>query len=147
MAHLICVAFYYLLRVGEYTPASKRKRTIPFRVQDITFRTSDGKVIPRTAPLARLLTASEATIKIPNQKNGSKGQTIHNDCNGATTSPVKALARQVHHILSNGGAQDSPIYSYYDANRRCHSVRHSDINKAIRKAAKAIGLFLSLIHI
>ena len=142
MARLITVAFYYLLRVGEYTkPTNKRKRTIPFCVGDVTFRTANGYIIPNTAKLSHLLQASEATLKIDNQKNGSRGQTIHQECTGKNTSPVRALARQVHHILSNGGSQEMPIYTYYNGSGRAYGITQGAINTAVRTAAKDIGLF------
>jgi hypothetical protein len=40
IADLTNVAFYYLLRVGEYTkPRATATNTIPIRIKDITFRT------------------------------------------------------------------------------------------------------------
>ena len=41
---LILIAFYYLLRVGEYTSKASRahtKRTIQFKVEDVTFFRKD----------------------------------------------------------------------------------------------------------
>ena len=77
-ATLIKVAFYYLLRVGEYTkPTKKHTRTVPFRTGDVTFRDTKGHIIPNSASIMALLKASEATIKIDNQKNGVRAQTIH----------------------------------------------------------------------
>ena len=140
-ARLITVAFYYLLRVGEYTkPTKKHTRTVPFRTGDVTFRDKKGRVIPNTASLTALLKASEATIRIDNQKNGVRAQTIHQECNGKDTSPVKALAHQIHHILAHGGTATTGIYTYFDRRGRQHEIRQCDINKAIRTAAKAIGL-------
>ena len=75
---LILVAFYLLLRVGEYTKPrtlvkdGKRVRatkTKQFVMRNVFFFYNDV-VIPCTAPLATLLTADLATLKIPNQKNG-----------------------------------------------------------------------------
>lgn len=89
-----------------------------------------------------LLTAHEATIRIPNQKNGIKGQCIHQNCTGTPNSPVKSLARRVHHILHHGGTDSTPIYAYhhplYDGWRQ---VTADHINKAIKQAAGTIGLF------
>jgi hypothetical protein len=73
-ADLTNVAFYYLLRVGEYTkPRATATNTIPIRIKDITFRTPTGALIANNSPLATLLAATEATIQMPNQKNGVKG--------------------------------------------------------------------------
>lgn len=53
-------------------------------------------------------------MKITNQKNGHMGTTIHHEDTGEKTSPTKALAQRVHHILSNGGDVDSQICDFYD---------------------------------
>ena len=101
IADLCNIAFYYLLRVGEYTLASldKRRQTTPFRVKDITLR-KDGYTIPNTAPLHELLQADEATLRITNQKNGVRGQCIHQQCTGTELSPIKSLARRIRNIMS-----------------------------------------------
>jgi len=127
--------------VGEYTkPGKTRKKTVPFIVGDVTFRTATGQIIPNSSSLSRLLQAHEATLRIDNQKNSSRGQTIHQECTGNNNSPVKALARQVHHILSNGGSAHTGIYTYYTRPNRPGQITQHAINKAIKQAAKGIGL-------
>ena len=145
---LVCIAFYYLLQVGEYTnPYGKNDKsrptlTKPFRVSDITFRNAQGRLIPNSASLPTLLTAVEATMRIPNQKNGVKGQCIHNECTGNEFSPVKCLARRVHHIMSREGNQDMEIYKYKHPTRnQWHYISPTQINAEIKQQAKAIGLY------
>ena len=138
------IAFYYLLRVGEYTKqqGSKKKRTVAFRLSDITLRDCKGKPIPHTAPLSTLLQATEATLRITNQKNGVKGQCIHNECTGDNGSPVKSLARRIFHIRSHGGDATSPLYTYFsDSSTQPKYIDQREINTAIKEAAAAIGLF------
>ena len=143
VADLTNIAFYYLLRVGEYTkPRHKGTLTVPFRVMDVTFRDSNGHLIPNHSPLATLLTATEATIRIPDQKNGVKGQCVHAQCTNSNLSPVKSLARRVHHIMSNGKPCTTPIYYYQNPlYTTWQQVTANDISKAIKLAAGAIGLF------
>ena len=98
-------------------------------------------LIPNTAPLHQLLTAAEATMQIPNQKNGVKGQCIHQECTGTANSPIKSLAHRVHHILNNAGTPDMEIYHYKDPSY--HHWRHTDakhINQTLKDAADCIGL-------
>ncbi len=56
VADLVIIAFFYLLRVEEYTsPATPRKkRTIPLRDCDIRLWTSDGHLISHSAGLEML---------------------------------------------------------------------------------------------
>ena len=144
-ADLTTIAFYYLLRVGEYTqpPTDKRRNTHPFAVHNVTFWDAEDRIIPVESPWARLQQATAATITIPRQKTGRKGQSIHQQCTGLPTSPVKALARRVHHILSNGGPVSTPIYTVYDPVFFTHpqTVTPKRVNDAIRTAAGAIGLW------
>jgi hypothetical protein len=64
--------------------------------------------------LEELLEATSATLKITNQKNGRMGETIHHECTGHDTSPVKALTRRVHQILADGGSKGSLLCDYFD---------------------------------
>ena len=143
IADLINIAFYYLLRVGEYTRHTvKGRRTKPFRVCDITFRDKQGHLIPNTAPLSTLLTAVEATMRIPDQKNGVKGQCIHNDCTGTMNSPVKSLARRVHNILSNNGTETMHIFQYKDRSHSSwQSITARHINETLKDGADLIQLY------
>ena len=139
---LICIAFYFLLRVGEYTytPTRQRRRTQRFRVKDVTFRRPDHSIIPNTAPLPELLTAAHATLRITNQKNGTRGQCIHHHCTGRITSPVKALARRIAHIMSHTANQDTAISTYFDFPWLPKQVRATDINSALKTSIYALGL-------
>lgn len=142
VADMVNIAFYYLLRVGEYAYTGKaRKRTVQFRVKDVTFRDHEGYIIPNTAPLEKLLNAGAATLRITNQKNGIKGQCIHHNCNGTTYSPIKSLARRVHHILSMGGTATDMISAYYTRRGYQQIITANSINTAVKDGARGIGLF------
>jgi len=143
-ADLCNIAFYFLLRVGEYTrPRSKHtKNTIPFSAMHVTFWDQHGRTIPTTSSLSRLYQATSASIKIPRQKNGEKGQTIHQECTGTPFSPIKSLARRVHHTTSHGGTPQTPIYCVYNPSATTwHQVTPEHINKAIRQAAAGTDLY------
>jgi hypothetical protein len=73
---LVMMAFYYLLRVGEYTKPKfvhrnghkvRATRTKQFSVGDVGFF-KDNKILPRDSPLDILLTADSCTLKITNKK-------------------------------------------------------------------------------
>lgn len=143
-ADLITVAFYFLLRVGEYTrPAKSRSDTltVPFRVGDITLRDANHHRIDPTAPLEQLLTATEATMKIENQKNGMQGGVIHQEATGLPHCPIKALARRIHNIMSNGGTLFTPIYQSYTAPGKAYYISPQQVTAMVRDAAGAIGMY------
>jgi hypothetical protein len=144
---LTLIAFYFLLRVGEYTQPRfvyrngtkvRATRTKQFIVDNVGFFI-DNRVLPKSSPLAVLLTASSATLKITNQKNGRMGETIHHKAIDSDTCPIKALAYQIHHILSNGGTGDTLLCSYVYENQ-WHTVQSSEIIHAVRTATKLLNL-------
>jgi len=98
----------------------------------------DGNVLPQLSPLAILLTADSATMKITNQKNGRMGQTIHHEGTDSRGG-VAALARCVHHILQNGGNDDSLICDYF-TNGNCLDVTPKHLIEMIRTAVKTLRL-------
>ena len=103
---LAMIAFYYLLRIGEYTIKGKRedtKQTVQFKMEDITFfrKNEEGNLrcLSRESPEHLLLTADGATMKLDNQKNGWKGVCVYQQHNGdGVNCPVRALGRLFQHL-------------------------------------------------
>jgi hypothetical protein len=144
---LVLIAFYYLLRVGEYTKPRmvtrnnqrvSATRTKQFQYNNVGFF-NKNTVISRKSPLSKLLLCDSATLKISNQKNGRMGETIHQKSTGSHLCPVKALAHRVHHISVHNGGSDRLLCDYF-ANGEWQSVRSNDIIQMVRAAAKALKL-------
>ena len=139
---LTLIAFYYLLRVGEYTVKGTRnesKRTVQFKLEDVTFfhRNKMGQLrcLPRDAPLEMLLSAEGACLKLDNQKNGWKGVCVYQQHNGdPLRCPIRALARRVTHIRSNNARPRDYLSSYYINGAR-KNVTAEDISKHLKLAA------------
>ena len=146
--HLCLIAFYYLLRSGEYTTPRyvvrdgkrvRATRTVQFTAGNVGFF-KDGQLVPRSSPLELLLQCDAATLKITNQKNGRMGQTIHQEAvKDKRQCPVKALAYRVHHILSNGGTSDTLLCSYFQE-EAFHTLDAKAVIKMVRMATKALNL-------
>jgi hypothetical protein len=86
---MILVAFYYLLRIGEYTSKGKwndTKQTVQFKFEDVTFfkknRVGQLHCLPHGADNLLVSTADGATLKLDNQKNGWKGVCVYQEANG-----------------------------------------------------------------
>ncbi len=96
VADLVVVAFFYLLRVEEYTTSLREheKRTVPLRKCDVQLW-KDGNLLDHELELKALLTADSATISIANTKNGTIGAVVHHNAIGGAICPVAALARQI----------------------------------------------------
>ena len=136
VADLCTIAFFYLLRVGEYTtPTHQRqqeKRTTALRKCDIRLW-HKRKLLPHTATLATLLTADSATICLAKTKNGVKGAVVHHEAIGGALCPVAALARRINNI--RGTSQACPISMVFHHNKQPTRVSDRDITIAVRWGA------------
>lgn len=110
MADLIVIAFFFLLRVGEYTlpAASRQTRTVQFRCQDVRFW-KNGRLLPHTSPLLLLCSADQVVLTIDNQKNGQRGEAINHHKVHGPLDPVAPLARRVKAILNQNMPPTTPL--------------------------------------
>ena len=143
---LVLIAFYYLLRVGEYTTKSRRKlkkRTRQFLLRDLTFykRGKGGTmvVIPNYAPAHEIMAADAATLRISNQKNGHKGQCVHTWANvdNPEDCPIRALGRRAIHIRGHSRTGGALLCSFWDEIGHGH-VTNEMISFAVKYAAAAL---------
>lgn len=144
--NLICIAFYYLLQIEEYTTKTKRKkktRTRQFRVKDVTFfkRGKDGRLhpIPNNATEQDIMSADAATLRILNQKNGHAGAFVHHSANKECplACPVKALARRVAHIKRHTANGNAFLCTYYDEAGR-GLVTNDQVSFTVKCAANCL---------
>jgi hypothetical protein len=136
-AHLIVMAFYFLLRVGEYTlpPGHRTTRTVQFRVCDIRFWQGQT-LLPPTSDAAILAAASSVTLIIDNQKNGQRGDVIHQEAVNADFCPVRSTAAIVSAIMAQGMPLTTPI-SFVQPGIH---VQPPHILHAVRRGAKLAKL-------
>ena len=150
VADLAQVAFYFLLRVGEYTRPRFTKingklvratRTVQFHVKDVGFF-KKGEIIKRRSPLCDLSAADHVTFKITNQKNGRMGETISHEKlrNNLNHGPIVSAARRIHHILSNGGSEDNLLCDVLAEDGTWKSVTSTDMRTAVRRSVTHLGL-------
>jgi hypothetical protein len=139
---LCIIAWFYLLRVGEYTrPRTKSTQTTPIRVCDITFW-NNTTTLPHTLPLELLLhRCTSATIQLDNQKNGKRNATIHQQATRTDVCPVKALIRRVVHIRLHTTNTQTLIGTYFSPSKP-HGwiVTATDINTTLKNAVTSLGL-------
>ena len=135
---LVVIAFFFLLRVGEYTKSgSQPTRTVPLRKSDVTLWSNGVRLDPE-ASLDNLLAADGGTVCLENQKNGFRGCTLHHHASGESRfCPVKALARVMFHM--HGMPANTPLGTF-----RCEGgtsqVTAADVRKLLRSAATQRGL-------
>ena len=144
---LILIAFYFLLRIGEYTRKARRnesKQTVQFRMKDVLFfKKRDGRLcqLPPNAPKEAIMSADGATLRLSNQKNGYKNSCIHQEHNGRSyLSPVRALGRRYCHIRDNTLDPEARLSTYFDAPGELPAeVTDKDIRATLKAAAVALN--------
>jgi len=142
-ADLTMIAFYYLLRAGEYTIKGSRnstKQTVQFKYEDVSFfkKNTRGQLqcLPRDAPAELICTADGATLKLDNQKNRWKGVCVYHETNGDLWHcPIRALARQYIHLQSMGADAKTYLSMYHDDKGKRGDITNEDISRALKAAA------------
>ena len=134
------MAFFFLLRVGEYTrPADHvTTRTLQFRVCDVRFWQGQT-LLPLTSDAATLVGASSVTLTIDNQKNGQRGDTIHQEACSTDFCPVRSVAARVVAIL----AQQMPLTTPLSYVQPGVFVTAPHVLVAVREGARLANLAAS----
>jgi hypothetical protein len=93
---LTTIVFYYLLRIGEYTvkgTRNKTKHTVQFKMEDVTFFKKDKRrhimCLSCNAPLADILSADGAALKLDNQRMDTR-EYVYTNKQPATPSTVQS---------------------------------------------------------
>lgn len=142
---LALIAFYYLLRVGEYTMKGSRnetKQTVQFKLEDITLfrKNANGQLrcLPRDAPEHEVMSADGATMKLDNQKNGWKGVCVYQEHNGEPFNcPVRAIGRRCLHLRRNGCDGKTFLSAFFVDGVR-FDVTAENMSRALKLAARAL---------
>ncbi len=145
VADLTTIAFYYLLRIGEYTVKGTRKKTkctVQFKMKDVTFFKKDKcgciMCLSCNAPHADILPADGATLKLDNQKNGHKGVCVYQQNTGDPIHcPVHALGQRYQLLRENKATNKMFICAYW-MEGQAYNVTDDNISKALRRAATTL---------
>ena len=146
-ADLCLIAYFYLLRVGEYTMKGSRnesKQTVQYRMKDILFFKKDAtgrlRALDRQASESEILLADSATLRLDNQKNGWRNVCVNHHHNGDEVySPVRALGRRFIHIRRQmKGKWDTEISAVFTENGKRADVADKHIRAALKKAAELL---------
>jgi hypothetical protein len=139
---LSLIAFYYLLRIGEYMVKgmhNKTKQIVQFKYEDITFfeKNASGQLqyLPRDAPAHLIATADGATMKPDNQKNGWKGICIYQEANSNNyLCPVKALGQRFLYLCLHGGTGKTFLSLYWTKGTKV-DITAENISRALKSSA------------
>ena len=139
---MVVLAFFFLLRPGEYTSGSKSSDTTPFTLADVQFFLGSRRLNIQTTPDAVLRRATFATLEFTTQKNGVRGEVIGLGKSGSQTlCPVIVLVERVIHLRAHNAPPLTPISSYY-ANGKWNPVRPCDITLILKSVVGILGASL-----
>jgi hypothetical protein len=134
IAGMICIAFFFLLRPGEYTGTTSDD-TI-FRLQNMGLYIRDRKLNLFQCSGAELNAATSVSYTFTTHKNGTRDENIVQGRSGnAMCCPVRATVRRLKHHRLKKSTPSTPSASYYLANRRT-SVKPKDVTDTLRHAMR-----------
>ena len=143
IGEIAIIAFFYLLRVGEYTyhPPSEQRRTIQYTIQDIALWSGTTR-LPHTLPATTLhKRCTSATLSILDQKSGQKNQSVHQEATGTDTCPITAIIRRLTTIRENTRDPQTCIGAYFPQGACNPRLLHAgDITAAIRQSVTVLRL-------
>jgi len=138
-ADMIALAFYFLLRPGEYT-AKATPEAHPFLLRNVQlFIGPTHRLDLVTAPDHQLQQATFATLTFSNQKNGVKDEVVgHARSGDPLLCPVLALTRRVIHLRQHHAPTSTPLATAYH-HQRPTAILPADITQALRVSVALIG--------
>ena len=132
----LLLAFFFLLRPGEYSGTPRTATDDLFRVQDIGVWIGQRRLDPLSCPLDELTAATFVTVTFTSQKNGVRGETLgHGRSGHPTICPVAALTRRLRHLRLVGVTPTTPINAFrLSPDDRWQFVMPSDVTTILRRA-------------
>ena len=105
---MIIIAFFFLLRPGEYT--GTKSDSSPFRLSDVTFSVGRTVFDTETATDNNLAAATFVILTFTTQKDGVRGEKIGHGATGdPLLCPKEALRRRVMHLRQHDAPADTPL--------------------------------------
>lgn len=141
IADLVVIAYYFLMRPGEYCTSTGEDSSHPFHTDELELWVGQRQLDLALASDNDLLTATFCILAFSDQKNANRGEKVGHATSGDPLfCPVRALARRVRHLRRNGAPPHTPIHCYYQQFRgRQLRVPSASINLLLRQSATLLG--------
>lgn len=140
---MIIIAFFYLLRPGEYTDSDSD--TTPFTLGDVQIFIGQRRLALDSTPEEELLRATSASLTFTTQKNGVPGEVIKLGRTGhAFCCPTLAIVRRVLHLRAHGAPLSTPLARAFTPHGP-RSVTPSNITHNLRTAVQYLGTDLGFL--
>jgi hypothetical protein len=112
IADMIAIAFFLLLRPGEYT--APKQDNSPFRLQDVLLTVGPNRYTGSTLPLHLIPAVTFGTFTVTNQKNGIRGHSFGLARSGnPSLCFLGSTLRRIRHLRENNAPPDTPLCTYY----------------------------------
>jgi hypothetical protein len=136
IADMICIAFFFLLRPGEYTCGTGNT---PFRLKDATLYIGTQQLNSRRASPEDFNSVTSVSLTFTTQKNGVKGETISHALSGDTlVCPCRAIVRRVQHLVQHRQPPTTPLCTYIQRNNP-NLITAGQIRDTLRRTLRLIG--------
>ena len=134
---MIILAFFFLLRPGEYTASASD--TKPFHLEDVQIFIGPQRLPLATATEAQLASATFASLTFTDQKNGVRGKVIGHACSGnLQLCPVRSIVRRITHLRRHDAPPATPLAQVFSQGS-WYKIKPSDITAALRSAVTFLG--------
>ena len=139
LADMAYIAFFFLLRPGEYCDGGKETESRPFRLRDVTFFIGPRRFSALRVTDAQIRCADYVSLAFTNQKNGIKGESLgHGRSGHSTACPIRCIGDRVLHLRSNGASGHTPLCAVHDRTG-WHNTKSAAITSALRASASLVG--------
>ena len=136
-ADMIVLAFFFLLRPGEYTASSSE--TQPFDFQSVQLFIGGRRLNLNTATEAEILQSRFGSLTFDRQKNGVRGEVIGLGISGdSLLCPVRALGRRIIHLRSQNAPLTTPLAMVYHQNK-WKKITSASITSNLRDTVRFLG--------
>ena len=135
-ADMIWLAFFFLLRTGEYS--SPTATTHPFTLDDVHLQIGARILDVATASERDLDVVDHVSLEFRDQKNGHRGERVGHGCSAHRFAcPVKVVIRRIKYLRSIEAPMDTYLCAYLSRRGSIVNLRASTITAHLRSALLA----------
>lgn len=138
LAYVVYVAFYFLMRPGEYCDSSAESH--PFCLKDVRLWVGGRAIDPLRAPFPVLRRSTFCALVFTDQKNCVRNEMIGHGASGHRYAcPVRSLVELVILTRQAGGGANSPLGMFRNYGCPASMLSAKDVTAALRQQARLYG--------
>jgi hypothetical protein len=139
IADLAVLGFFFLLRPGEHTAATKTSNTQPFSLLDLGFRVGALTNSAAAMDITTIPYATFVTLNFTRQKNGTENEVVGHARSGhSAICPVLAATRRALHLRQHHAPPQTPLCTVFTTTAPPISITSALLTANLRTAASAL---------